>query len=206
MRYDLRVIPTGPLAENCVLVKCCATNKGFIFDPGAEANKIIKNINDMKMQPVLIANTHAHYDHIGAVDELRKKYNIPFAVHEKEAEYLPDPAKNYSFTMGAGTSLTADQTFAENDLLACGEVEFKVLHTPGHTFGGSCFYTPGLLVAGDTIFASSIGRGDLYGGDENLLIRMIQQKILTLPDETVIVCGHGENTSVGQEKRENPYL
>lgn len=206
MKYEVKVVQTGSLQENCVLVKCTATGKGFIFDPGAEPNKIIKQITAMNMQPVRIVNTHAHYDHIGAVKELKEKYNILFSVHEKEAEYLPDPNKNYSAMYGSGYALQADNTFKDGDILTCGEINFKVLHTPGHTFGGSCFYTPGLLVAGDTIFESSIGRGDLYGGDERLLISMINQKIMTLPEDTVIICGHGENTTVKNEKLHNPYL
>ena len=206
MPYEYKVIPTGMLEENCVLVKCTATGKGFIFDPGSEANKIIEQINKMKMLPVAIVNTHAHYDHIGAVAELKAKYSIPFSVHEKEAEYLPDPAKNYSAVYGSNLTLQADSTFKEGDILECGDVKFRVIHTPGHTFGGSCFYTEGLLVAGDSIFASSIGRGDLYGGNEQLLIEMLQTKVLTLPENTIIICGHGEKTSVKREKRENPYL
>ena len=207
-RYTYRVLETGPVQENCTVLKCNETNECVIFDPGDDFNRIIKVIDSMKAVPVKIVNTHAHYDHIGAIEQLKNKYkDIKLYCHKDEEEYFTDPEKNMSLRgTGVAISIKPDILLVENDKISVGKLKFKTIHTPGHTKGGSCFLLDDLLIAGDTIFAGSIGRSDLYGGNEKQLIKMIHKKIAPLPEGTVIIPGHGRNTTVREEKMFNPFL
>ncbi len=207
-KFTYRVLETGPVQENCTVLKCLSTNECVIFDPGEDFNRIIKVIDKMKGTPVKILNTHAHYDHIGAIDQLKDRYkNIKLYCHKDEEEYFLDPKKNLSIQgTGKKISIKPDVLLNENDIISVGNLKFKTIHTPGHTKGGCCYLVEDLLIAGDTIFAGSIGRSDLYGGNEKQLIKMIHKKIATLPESTVIIPGHGRSTTVREEKMFNPFL
>ncbi len=203
---NFTVIPVGSLEVNCVIIKCPSTGRAVIIDPGDEAERIIREIGRLKAEPEMIVNTHCHYDHIGAAEKLRTKYNIPFIVHELEEEYSADPNKNYSALTGKNISIEPDRMFRDNDILKTGSMTIRVIHTPGHTPGSCCFLYYSVLLSGDTLFAGSIGRTDLYGGDENTLIRSVRNKIMCLDDNIRIIPGHGRETTVRDEKRFNPYI
>jgi len=206
--YSYRVLETGLAEENCTILKCNRTNECAIFDPGDDFNRIVEIVNKMKGIPVKIINTHAHYDHIGAIDQLMNKYNnIKLYCHKDEEEYFLDPEKNMSLRgIGKKISIKPNFLLVEDDIISVGQLKLKTIHTPGHTKGGSCYLINDLLIAGDTIFAGSIGRSDLYGGNEKILIKMIHEKIATLPEGTIIIPGHGRSTTVREEKMFNPFL
>ncbi len=206
LKENFKILPVGPLEVNCVIVKCPVTSKIAVFDPGDDADSIIDLISSLDGEPVCIINTHCHYDHIGAVEKLRKEYNIPFYVHEAEEEYALDPSKNYSGTAGTGFSITPDHTFKDGDVINAGEMKFKVIHTPGHTLGGSCFLYDGVLISGDTLFAGDIGRTDLYGGNTDTLIRSVRERLSVLDPQTIVIPGHGRTTRIKDEKWFNPYM
>ena len=199
-------LQVGEIGENCIIAKCPQTSKSIIFDPGDEYEKIIEYLERINAKPELIVNTHGHHDHIGAVEELRKSLDIPFWVHKDEKEYLLDPAKNYSALTGNLISLKPDKLFTDDEIISVGTLEFKILHTPGHTLGSCCFFYDGVLIAGDTIFAGSIGRCDLYGGSEKEILKSIKNRILPLDDDTIILSGHGRSTTLKDEKIFNPFL
>ncbi|PID29466.1 MAG: MBL fold metallo-hydrolase [Candidatus Cloacimonadota bacterium] len=205
-RYSYKIIHCGTIYENCVVLMCNETKKGAIFDPGFDHQKIINEIESMGFTPVEILNTHGHYDHIGAVEELRKHFGIKIRAHKKEAEYFEDPNKNLSCYGGNKISFKIDGFVREGEDIKIGNLTLKVLETPGHTKGGVCYLVDDLLIAGDTIFAGSIGRCDLYGGNQDTLLNSIAEKIATLPDNIKIISGHGRETTVGDEKRFNPFM
>lgn len=203
---NLIIIPVGDLEVNCVIFICPNTGSAAVFDPGDEPDKIISEIERNNAVPKMIINTHCHYDHIGAVENLRNKYKIPFCVHESEEEYASDPEKNYSIISGKPVSIAPDSLLKDGQKIMIGETELTVIHTPGHTLGGSCFMIGGYLLSGDTLFAGSVGRADLYGGDENTLINSIKNKILVLDENMPVIPGHGRTTTLKEEKRFNPFL
>jgi glyoxylase-like metal-dependent hydrolase (beta-lactamase superfamily II) len=206
IKDKFHIITVGDLEVNCVVAKCPVTSKAVIFDPGEDADKIIELIRSINAEPHSIVNTHCHYDHIGAVDRLRKEFRIPFLVHELEKEYSVDPSKNYSGMSGKGYSIKPDGTFKDGDILKAGNMEFLVIHTPGHTLGGCCFLHDGVLISGDTLFAGTIGRTDLYGGDTDTLIRSVREKLAVLDVQTIVIPGHERTTRIKDEKWFNPYL
>jgi hydroxyacylglutathione hydrolase len=203
---NIHIIPVGDLEVNCTVVKCGLTGKIAVFDPGDESEKIIRLISDIGGEPVMIINTHCHHDHIGAVEDLKKKYNVKHLVHELEKEYSEDPKKNYSTHTGTTMKIVPDGTFRHGDIIESGSLKIKVIHTPGHTLGGCCFHFGNILISGDTLFAGSVGRADLYGGNENILIESIKTRLMILADDTIVIPGHGRLTTIREEKRFNPFL
>ena len=206
LKENFYIISVGPLEVNCVIAKCPKTSKIAIFDPGDEADRIINFIRSLDGEPVCIINTHCHYDHIGAVEKIRKEFKIPFYVHEAEKEYAEDPSKNYSGMSGEGFSIKPDHTFKDGDVIKAGEIGFEVIHTPGHTLGGSCFLCDGVLISGDTLFAGDIGRTDLYGGNTEVLISSVRNRLSVLDPQTIVIPGHGRTTRIKDEKWFNPYM
>lgn len=180
-----------------------------IIDPGDDAPAIISRVAATEATPRAILLTHAHGDHIGAATEIRKKYGVPLVAGENEKQYLSDPMFNLSGEIGTPISLApAERWVADEELVSFGSLSFRVLFTPGHTSGGICFLdeAEGNLFCGDTLFQSSIGRTDFPGSSFKDLMLSIQNKILTLPDEIVCYPGHGPRTTVGAERRSNPFL
>ena len=200
------ILQVGNIGENCIIAKCPETSKAIIFDPGDESKKLIKYLENINAKPKLIVNTHGHHDHIGAIPELKKTFGIPLWVHKEEKEYFLDPNKNYSALTGKSVKIEPDKLFTEKDIISVGTLEFRILHTPGHTLGSCCFLYDDVLIAGDTLFAGSIGRCDLYGGSEKTIFKSIKNKILPLNDNTIILPGHGRHTTLKEEKIFNPFL
>lgn len=201
-------ITVAPLGVNCVILEDSAKN-AWIFDAGGSAQKIISFLADKGLTPVLLLNTHGHFDHIGAVQDLADRYSIPFAMHGDDEALLSlgsRSAEMYGFPPVRTPKLTT--RLKDGDLIPYGKSGISVLHTPGHTPGGVCFYVNELhlLITGDTLFCESVGRTDLPGGSLRDLQASIRGKLLTLPDDTLVIPGHDVSTTIGHEKQYNPYV
>lgn len=197
----------GPIGVNCYIVFDENTLEGIVIDPGGNAGEIIKAVNDKKITVKYVVNTHGHSDHIGANTEICKAFQAKLLIHRKDKNMLIDTRDNLSFYMGMNIiSQMADGFVDEGDTIEFGEIKLKVRHTPGHSAGGICLVGDGVVFSGDTLFAESIGRCDFPGGSEITLINSIKEKILPLPDETKVFPGHGPATTVGWERKLNPYL
>ena len=203
-------MPLGPLQTNCYLL----SNKDgscLIIDPGEESNKVIQYISEHRLKPLAILLTHAHFDHIGAVDQVREKFSLPVYVHKKEEKWLSDPGLNGSHSFFPGQQITAKpaEFLIRSEMeLELGEFQIKVFETPGHSPGSVSFYfkDSGIVVSGDALFQASIGRTDLPGGNHDELLRSIHQKLLVLPEDTIVLPGHGPATTIEQEMDSNPFL
>jgi hydroxyacylglutathione hydrolase len=203
-------IPLGALQTNCYVV-WNDKNQCLVIDPGEEGEKIISFLKDKQLKPLAILLTHAHFDHIGAVDVLREKYSIPLYVHEKEAKWLLDPVLNGSqlFMMGEMIRLKpADYVLTSEDTLKIENFNLELFATPGHSPGSISFYIKEMnaVIAGDTLFMGSIGRTDLPGGNHKELLASIHDNLLVLPEETAVLPGHGPETTIGNEMDSNPFL
>lgn len=199
-------IPVGSYQTNCYIVFDEDKN-GVIIDPGFSGESLEKIINDNEVNVKAIILTHGHGDHVGGVEYLREKLDIPVIAHIEEKEILENPNLNLSAMMEVGpTKVIADKFVDESDIIEFGNLTFKVIHTPGHTKGGMCLYIDGHLFSGDTIFQYSIGRTDFSTGDYNELINSIKEKVIVLPDETKILSGHGDVSTILDEKLYNEFI
>ena len=183
------------------------TRHGVLIDPGAEADRLLEVMEEQKFCLEAILLTHGHFDHIGAAEELQKRLHIPVIMHENGKEYVQNPEWNLTAAFGEDFILEDITCLKDGDMVEFPQapsLHLKLIHTPGHTTDGCIYYDEARHVAfvGDTIFAGSFGRTDFYGGDEGVLFRSIRDKILTLPEETVLLSGHSEETTVGTEKNE----
>jgi glyoxylase-like metal-dependent hydrolase (beta-lactamase superfamily II) len=204
---QIDVVVVGPLEVNCYLVKGDATGEGIIIDPGADAGLIERRIDNLGLIPRAIFLTHGHGDHIAAVKPLKEKYSIPLYIGKGDEPLLISPSANLSELLGTDIVCPSpDHILVDGDLVEIGGTKFAVLSTPGHTRGGVCFLAGKALFCGDTLFWGSIGRTDLPGGDYAQLIASIKKKILSFPDDVVCYPGHGPETTVGFERKNNPYL
>lgn len=205
----IETVVVGPFEVNCYLYADPATGRGLIIDPGADADSIVSLAATKGFSPAAILLTHGHGDHIGAVDELRSRYNIPLIVGAGEEALLADPALNVSAWVGMPiTAKPPDQVVADEELITPGGMSLRVLATPGHSPGGVCYLDErmGWLFCGDTLFYGSIGRTDLPGSSFEILMSSIQNKILPLPDAVRCFPGHGPTTTVGAERTNNPFI
>lgn len=206
---DWMQFPLGSLQTNCYIVK--QEGSCLIIDPGEEGKRIIQLLNKHKLTPKAILLTHAHFDHIGAVDIVRDHYNIPVYIHEKEAKWLLDPALNGSqfFTLGHLVRIKpADIILYKEETRTIGDFEMQIFETPGHSPGSVSFYfaKERVVLSGDALFKGSIGRTDLPGGNHQQLLRSIREKLLTLPEDTIVLSGHGESSTIKEEIDSNPFL
>jgi hydroxyacylglutathione hydrolase len=203
-------LPLGPLQTNCYILSE-ADGTCLIFDPGEEGRKLHNWLREKKLKPIAILLTHAHFDHIGAVDYIRDSYQIPVYIHVKESKWLSDPALNGSqnFMMVQPIRVKeADNYFQKEGTLLIGSFQIQVLETPGHSPGSVSFYFEEnrIVVSGDALFQGSIGRTDLAGGNHKQLIQSIHEKLLTLPEDTIVLSGHGPETIIEDEMDTNPFL
>ena len=203
MKYCSFVV--GDIMTNCYLL--WSNKEAGVIDPGGPVDEVIGFIKKKGLVLKWIVNTHGHADHIAGNRILRKEFDVPILIHEPDQEMLTDPTANLSVFMGKGiTSPEADKLLKEDDTLSLDAETLRVIDTPGHTPGGISLYTPGLLFAGDTLFFESIGRTDLPGGDQEQLLESVRKRLLTLPQETIVLPGHGEATTIGHESQSNPFL
>lgn len=197
----------GVMGANCYIVSCPETKKAAVIDPGAEGKRIQRWVLEKGYHVEYILLTHGHLDHIGAVDELRDAFGAKVGIHANDANMLTDGQKNLSTYMGSSLEMKpADFLLEDGQTITIGQITITVLTTPGHTLGGVCFLTAEGLLSGDTLFAGSIGRTDFPGGSLEQLLDGIEEKLMVLPEETRVYPGHGEETTIGREKRANPFL
>ncbi|WP_216831718.1 MBL fold metallo-hydrolase [Alkalihalobacterium elongatum] len=203
-------VPLGPLQTNCYLL-INDQKEAVIFDPGGDGPQLNAYLKKEGITPLAILLTHAHFDHIGAVDDIRSEWNIEVYLHKDERDWLGDATKNGSaFFLGNQEIIIkdADHLIQEEGTLSIGSFKFSIYETPGHSPGSISFYFKplGIVFSGDALFAGSIGRTDLPGGSHQLLLDSIHDKLLELPEETIVASGHGPTTTIGQEMDSNPFL
>ncbi len=197
----------GPLQVNCFILADEKTKEAVVIDPGDDAQTILKVIREKDLKVKYVVNTHAHVDHVGANKAIKEATGAQLLLHEADAPLLAAAAsQSRSFGMDPVSSPAPDRYVKQGDVLSAGEVSLEVLHTPGHTPGGISLLGGGLVFTGDALFAGSIGRTDFPGGDLMTLIRSIRTQLMTLPDNTKVFSGHGPATTIGEERRENPFL
>ncbi|MCG8482370.1 MAG: MBL fold metallo-hydrolase [Clostridia bacterium] len=197
----------GMYQENCYLVWHDQTKKGFLVDPGTYSEAIMDFIKENNIELECIVLTHAHGDHIGGLERFMSEFNAPVYIHEKEAPILKDANKNESLgIVGYKIEIDADRLLKDGEELEIGGIPIKILHTPGHTPGGMCIYVGSYLISGDTLFAESIGRTDFRYSSTDDLINAVKNKLYLLPDDTIVLPGHGLETSIGHEKKRNPFV
>ncbi|GAB6171539.1 MBL fold metallo-hydrolase [Paradesulfitobacterium aromaticivorans] len=199
--------PVGVMGANCYLAYCLKTKKAAVIDPGAEGKKIYRWVLEKELKVEYILLTHGHADHIGAVDELKELLGAKVGIHSADADMLTDERQNLSSYFAPVIKMQpADMLLHDGQELKVGDEKITVLTTPGHSRGSVSFLTADGVISGDTLFAGSIGRTDFPGGSLEQLLQGVEQKLLVLPDDTPVYPGHGEATTIGTEKRNNPFL
>ncbi len=206
----IETFPVGLLQCNCTILGDKETGEAIIIDPGDDADTILEAVRKHGLKPKQIVCTHTHIDHVGAIDDLQQRLGVPAAIHKADlmlfdnldiqAQWigLPPPKRG-----------VIDSFVQDGEAVACNGIELGVLHTPGHTPGSTTFHLGGdrnILFTGDTLFMQSIGRTDLWGGSHPEIIRSIQRKLMTFDDDTLVISGHGQSTTIGHERRHNPFL
>lgn len=201
-------LPVGSIQTNCYIAGCEETGEGVVIDPGDEAERILAEVKRLGLTIKTILNTHAHFDHIMANGPLVKATGAPLAIHPLDLPLLRQNGGAQLFGLDAPASPEPDLELAEGDTIEFGTHCLQVLFTPGHTPGHVSFFeaAEGIIFDGDVLFAGGIGRTDLPGGDHETLLNSINEKLMVLPDETVVCSGHGPVTTIGRERAANPWL
>ena len=200
-------LEVGPFASNCYLAGDESSKEGIIIDPGAEADRILKRVEDLGLEVKFIVLTHGHMDHVGALKEIKEATGAEVAIHNDDAISLQTGhPSNPMFGLSFQPPPPPDRLLKDSDSLDIGDLSFLVLHTPGHTPGGICLMGEGIVFSGDTLFNLSIGRTDMPGGSYAQLMNGIHTKLMVLPDSTVVYPGHGPQSTIGNERQQNPFL
>ncbi len=205
----LKRLVVGELETNCYLIGCKKTKKAVVIDPGGEeeVDLVLNFLQENNFDLKCIINTHGHIDHIAGNNLLKAKTEALLLIHRLDADMLVDANKNFSSFMGKEIySLPADKLLEEGDEISLGTLNLIVIHTPGHTPGGISLVLDNIVFTGDTLFAGGIGRTDLPGGSYQDLIKSIKEKLLILGDDKIIYPGHGPDSTIGEERKTNPYL
>ena len=203
------ILVVGPLAVNCIILGCEVTREGVVVDAGGDADLIIAEIERLRLNIGQIINTHGHFDHVGANLKVMERFSASLLIHEADASMLEQAAVvAKAYGIRGDNSPKPDAFLHDGMEISFGTCRMKVLHTPGHTRGGCCLYLEAekTVITGDTLFADSIGRTDLPGGSHEQLLASIKSRLFTLPDDVVAYPGHGPETTIGHEKRSNPYF
>jgi hydroxyacylglutathione hydrolase len=204
-----KIIPVGPLQCNCSIIGDETTREAMVIDPGDDIEDILTVLRDNKLQVKQIVITHAHIDHVGGAMKLRAQTSAPILLNQNDLALLKMLDVQATWIgMASPGAVTIESSIADGETLQAGNLKASVMHTPGHTEGSVCLYFPTeqLLIAGDTLFARSIGRTDLPGGSHAKILRSLRDRVMTLPDETLVIPGHGQNTTIGEERELNPFL
>jgi len=202
----LKQLVVGPLEVNCWIVADPRTREAMVIDPGDEPDRIAERLRQENLKPALLFCTHAHFDHVGAVPELHADLGVEVVLHRRERPVY-DAAHQLAGSWGfdIGELPPPGRLVEEGDEVAVGGLRFRVIHTPGHSPGGCCLLGEGRLFSGDTLFAGSIGRTDLPGGSYETIMTSLA-RLAELPEETEVHPGHGPSSTIGRERRMNPYL
>ncbi len=203
------ILPVGPLQCNCSVIGDEATREAMVIDPGDDIEDVLALIRKHNLQVKQIVITHAHIDHVGGAMKLRAATGAPILLNQNDYALLKMlDAQAEWIGMTSPGKVEIEQTVGDSDTVKAGTLSASVIHTPGHTEGSVCLYFSAekKLIAGDTLFAGSIGRTDLPGGSFDKIIRSLHEKVLALPDDTVVVPGHGPLTTIGDERESNPFL
>ncbi len=204
----IRTIPVGMTQTNCYIVGCEATQVGAVIDPGAEADRIVRELERTGLSIRYVLITHAHFDHVGANARVIQATGAQLALHPNEQALLEAGGGASLWGLTMEPSPPPDLDLSEGQVIEVGRLRFQVLFTPGHSPGGVTFYEAAQRAAfdGDVLFAGGVGRADLPGGDWDTLTRSIREVLFALPDDTALYSGHGPKTTVGQEKQSNPWV
>jgi glyoxylase-like metal-dependent hydrolase (beta-lactamase superfamily II) len=207
----IETFPVGWLQCNCTILGDETTREAMVIDPGDDPQEILERLEKLGLTAKQIVCTHTHIDHVGAIAELQERMQTPAAIHKADLflfEKLDMQAQWIGMPMPKQGVI--DHFIQDGGAVACRGVEMGVIHTPGHTPGSATFHLPlpdrNILFTGDTLFAQSIGRTDLWGGSYPEIISSIQKKLMTFDDDTLVIAGHGTSTTIGQERRYNPFL
>lgn len=202
-------LEVGPLEVNCFILGCEETRKGVVIDPGGDPEEIIAAVERLGLSIRHIINTHGHFDHIGANRALKERLGAGLMIHADDAPMLGRAAVvARAYGIPGENSPQPDEFLTDGMEIVFGKHRMTVLHTPGHSPGGCCFYLEAekMVITGDTLFADSIGRTDLPGGSHQRLLESVRTRLFTLPDDVAAYPGHGPGTTIGHEKRFNPYF
>ena len=207
LAFGIETLQVGPLETNCYIVWDPGSMEALVVDPGSEGGRIVKAALDRKLSPKTIVNTHGHADHTGANVFVKEAFGAKIFIHENDEAFLSDPSLNGSNLLPSHmhSASRADVLLRDGSEIKIGDMTFRVIHTPGHTPGGICLASAGIMFTGDTLFRGDIGRSDLPGGDEEELMKSLKV-FLRYPPETVIYPGHGPKSTLGREFAENQYL
>lgn len=206
---EIKRLVLGLVRTNCYIVYTEDTKKAVIIDPAADSRRIMEEVSGLGVTPEAILLTHGHFDHMLAAESLRNGYQIPVCVHKAEAELLQHPELNCSEAfLHMSYSLAADEELEDGQSLRFLDGTLTVISTPGHTEGSCCYYAKkeNILFSGDTLFQGSVGRTDLPTGRAAQLVASIREKLFVLPEDTLVLSGHGDQTTIGEEKQYNPYV
>ncbi len=203
-----RCLELGYLPTNTYIVWNEDTKECLIIDPSDGYDEIVSFMEEMKLTPKAIYITHGHDDHIGAVNDLKRRYGLLVYLMKEEEEFIASIQYNLSDTFGHPRAVEADMFFIDGQVLNVLGTQMKAILTPGHTVGGGCYYFPDekIIFTGDTLFCESIGRSDFPGGDTMELLRSVKGKLMTLPEDVTVYPGHGPATTIGHEKKYNPFV
>jgi len=201
--FEIDRLEVGPMGANCYIIENTATKNACLIDPGGEPGRIKEVLKKKGLSLKFIINTHGHGDHILA----NGYFKVPVYIHRLEKDFLTDPGKNLSGMFGfLIKSPEASKLLEDGDKILLDDLELEIIHTPGHTPGGISIKLDGLIFTGDALFAGSVGRTDLLEGDEELLMRSIKEKLFILGDDIIVYPGHGPESTIGEEKRTNPFF